>query len=451
MVSVQGRRRTTTFHPDSDLTDRQKRRQAEEFARKFENECNNMGVDVSPNIKLSEFFDVYRRNYGQNLKPKTLRNYQECFRTINAALGHIKLRDLKRVHIDSFFRNLQESGLRLATSYSPNEDFDKVICSLGHSNRTFAAAAGVSVSAVRRIRHGQNISRSSAENIANSLGLSFQKAFLPVADDSPLSASTIKTHHRALSAVLSQAVKWEYIDKNPAKNARLPAPKRSKRYLDEDEIRAFLTALQTAPLKWQALIIVALLGGLRRAELCGLRWVDVDIQNQCIHVRQTSNYIPGVGIYTGTPKTEESERSIKVPMLVFNILNLHKREQEAEEERLGDAWDNEDGRVFTTSFGRPISPDTVSHWVPKFCRENGIKEVNLHGLRHTYASLLIANGVPTVAVASQLGHASPSTTRNIYAHVFVSSKNQAVEVLEHLDAEVDFSRSAEQRIRKIYG
>jgi integrase len=114
------------------------------------------------------------------------------------------------------------------------------------------------------------------------------------------------------------------------------------------------------------------------------------------------------------------------------LLQEYKQWQDAQREKLGDAWEDQDGRVFTTDSGAPLFPDSISQWFTKFIKRSGLPKVTVHSLRHTYASLMIAEGTPLVVVSHQLGHAQPSTTANIYAHVIKSAEAKAAQTFDKL-------------------
>ena len=181
---------------------------------------------------------------------------------------------------------------------------------------------------------------------------------------------------------------------------------------------------------WRALVTFDLLSGLRRAELLGLRWCDVDLDNQLLHVRQTWNYLPKIGCYTDTPKTEGSERPLKISRTAVLLLLDVQRWQERQKEALGDAWLDQDNRIFTREDGAPLFPDSITRWFTGFIKRSGLPKVTVHSLRHTYASLMIADGVPLVNVSHSLGHAQVSTTSNIYSHVIASAEAKALQVFD---------------------
>lgn len=201
-------------------------------------------------------------------------------------------------------------------------------------------------------------------------------------------------------------------------------------HLDEEDARRLLELLQNEPAKYRAAISFDLLSGLRRGELLGLRWSDVDFENETVTIVQTSSYVPGVGIYTDTPKNKTSARPLKLSRSAFFVLRQVQEWQEEQRALCGDRWKDKDGRIFTNDEGAPIHPDALSSWFGDFTRWNGFTEIHVHSLRHSYASLLIAEGTPLVVVSRRLGHAQVSTTANIYAHVIASVDEKAAQITE---------------------
>lgn len=146
--------------------------------------------------------------------------------------------------------------------------------------------------------------------------------------------------------------------------------------------------------------------------------------------------MPGIGCYIDTPKSEGSERILKISQTAVLLLLGVQQWQNQQEEELGDAWCNPDNRVFTREDGRALFPDSISKWFTAFVKRAGLPPVTVHSLRHTYASLMIADGTPLVNVSHSLGHAQVSTTTNIYAHVIAAAEARAAEVFDRFSDDV---------------
>ena len=248
-----------------------------------------------------------------------------------------------------------------------------------------------------------------------------------------LSPKTIREHHVAISSILSSAVKDDIIFDNPAKRADAPKLQyKEQPYLDEIEAVRVIELLADEEMKYRTAIIMLIYSGIRRGELCGLKWDDIDFDNHIIHIRRITQYLPGIGIIEKEPKTPKSIRPIKLAPEAFALLEEHKEWQEGQREYLGTAWiDN--NYVFTQWNGKAIHPDTLTTFFSKFAKKHKLPAgTKLHSLRHTNATLLIASGVPHRTVSNRLGHAQTSTTTNIYAHAIRSADEMASEVIGDL-------------------
>lgn len=427
-------RQYMTWVPEPGMTEAQIKKELERRAVLFEEQVK-AGTSVNANIRFADFADKFMAEYAQlYLKPKTVRTYTENLVRIKQALGHIKLGNLRTAHINRFYLNLQERGVRNRVTAVCKIDLQARIGPQRGALTAFARYAGVSRATVCQAIAGVPVNKKSAEAISAALGMELGKAFTVTTHGEPMAPASVLSYHRTLSSVLSRAVKWGYIQHNPAEAAEKPSlGRREAAYLEEADARRLLELLQAEPIRWRAVITFDLLSGLRRAELLGLRWQDVDLDAPSITIRQTSNYLPGMGVFVSTPKTASSARPLPISRAAVLILLECKRWQEAQREKLGDAWEDKDGRVFTTDTGAPLFPDSVTQWFSAFVARSGLPKVTVHSLRHTFASLMIADGAPLVVVSKQLGHAQTSTTANIYAHAIASAQAKAMQTFDRFN------------------
>ena len=249
-----------------------------------------------------------------------------------------------------------------------------------------------------------------------------------------LSPKTIKHYHTFISSVMERAVKWGMVAENPCR--RVDAPKADRKqiaYMDDEQARAFLAALADEPIDYQAIFTTLLLTGMRRGELLGLEWPDVDFEKGVIHIRRTSQYGGREkGIFTDTTKTEQSMRPISVPQELLSLLRQYRAWQNERRLLLGDAWSAEwaeHPRLFTSTTGTPLHPDVPYNMLHKMLKRHGMEPVSLHSLRHTNATLMIGGGADVRTVSGRLGHSQTSTTLNIYAEFLQSADKAASEGL----------------------
>lgn len=425
-------RRRMVWKPEPGMTKRQIQKELDRQAVLFEEKCRN-GQVLEGNIKFAEFAEKWFADYAEKqLRATTVARYQLLMPRINAAIGHIRLDKLQPHHLMEFYNNLAESGVREDTRYCSAVDFTKLLEKRGITKRTFAKEAGVSVYVLDSVTRGANISTTSAHKIVSALGLPLDQVFTPVGDKDTLAVSTILHHHRLISSMLGTAVKWQLIFSNPCSRVVLPKNKRKEAvYLDEEQAAELLAALDKESMQHQVIVKLLLFTGLRRGELCGLEWKDVDFERAIITVRRSSLYLSGKGIFADETKNDTSTRCMKVSDDAIAMLRVWRAEQAKERLLLGDQWQDND-RLFTAWNGTPIRPDVITAWFHRFVTKNNLPPIHVHSLRHTNATLLIAAGTNLTTVAARLGHADTTTTSKIYAHAIKSADQAAAEVLQDI-------------------
>ncbi len=424
------RKKSMTWVPPQGMSAKKAEKQAQLEAIKFE-EAVNAGTLQDGTIRFEAFAARWLDEYcKKQLKPKTWTEYEKMLKQINQAIGHIKLQDIRTGHLNTFYSNLQEKGMRRDGKCTPTATLAASIKKAGFTQKALAETAGVSIGTIKAALDGKNLSTSCAAKIASALQLSRSELFIAT-EKATLKPNTVHAYHRVISSILSKAVKWGFIPFNVAINAELPKAERKEAIcLDEDDARRMLMLLHHEPIKYRAAITFDLLSGLRRGELLGLHWSDVDFSTETITISETLSYVSGIGLYTDTPKNKTSARVLKLSRSAFVLLNEYKLWQDAQQELLGDRFQNQSDYIFTNEEGAPLHPDALTKWFHRFVSKNSFPDVHIHSLRHTYASLMIADGTPLVVVSKRMGHAQVSTTANIYAHVISSADEKAALVTE---------------------
>ena len=217
----------------------------------------------------------------------------------------------------------------------------------------------------------------------------------------------------------------------------------SQRHGKEVVIKEHQNGFLIVSLKFQTLFIVTIFSGIRREEVLGLKWSDVDFEAMTIDINKAVEYVPSTGIFVKTPKSDAGYRKIFLPMACMDKLRALKDEQKQEIEELGTAWkgsrDIDDSWCFTQEDGNVMHPATPRSKLVRILKaynltcekeEDKLPVISFHELRHTSASILIAQGMETTAVAKRLGHADASTTLRVYAHSFEERDKTASDTLE---------------------
>jgi len=243
--------------------------------------------------------------------------------------------------------------------------------------------------------------------------------------------ATVRRNHQIIHSCLKQAVENRIILWNPADAAKLPRLEDTKvRSMTLEEMGKFLNVLGAD--RWGTAFLCLLGTGLRLGELLGLRWQDVDLDEGIIRIEQSLVRTKEKGLYFDEPKTEKSKRIVPLPGEVIAAIKRHRVEQLELRLVVGANYQNND-LVFCTSTGTPIYPRNFTRKFYELRDKAGVPgDINLHALRHTYATRLLEEGENLKTVQELLGHADISTTANTYSHVSPEVKKKAAAKMDKL-------------------
>ena len=345
---------------------------------KFVTEVQNGLVVDGKSLRFSEFTEIWKRDYGsKELAPSTYKRYCRMLETrLLPYFGHFYINKIRPTDIMKFY-DLLEKDTQLVR------------------------------------KKGNNGSKTKK----------------------PLSGKTILEHHRLLRAMLHKAVYWQLIVSNPAERVQAPKARKPKRKsYDDEQTKILLENLEQLSIedtKYKVAIILTVFTGVRLGELMGLEWQDIDFKNGIISINRSSQYLSDMGVFTKTPKTESSIREIAIPEFIISLLEEYKLWYEEQKSIYDELWANSD-RLFVQSDGKPMHPSTISKWFVKYVAQIGLPVINFHGLRHTNASLLVAQNIDIAVISARLGHAQISTTLDFYVHPLLSHNRKAGYALENL-------------------
>lgn len=354
------------------------KKDAEVELAKFVTEVQNGLVVDGKSLRFSEFTEIWKRDYGsKELAPTTYKRYCRMLETrLLPYFGHFYINKIRPTDIMKFY-DLLEKDTQLVRKSGNNSEKTK----------------------------------------------------------KPLSGKTILEHHRLLRAMLHKAVYWQLIVANPAERVQAPkARKPKRRSYDDEQTKILLENLELLSIedtKYKVAIILTIFTGVRLGELMGLEWQDVDFKNRIININRSSQYLSDMGVFTKTPKTESSIREIAIPEFIISLLEEYKLWYEEQKSIYGELWTNSD-RLFVQADGKPMHPSSISKWFVRYVSTIGLPVINFHGLRHTNASLLVAQNVDIAVISARLGHAQISTTLDFYVHPLLSHNRKAGYALENL-------------------
>ena len=246
-----------------------------------------------------------------------------------------------------------------------------------------------------------------------------------------LSEKSVEGLHNTLCGILSAAVDEGYLTHNPAWRCYKPKGQKKERPVaDEETVKKLITAFEGQSMKYETYFKLVLATGLRRGEACGLKWSDINWHKRTIHVQRGVVKLSHQESITKDPKTSSGDRMVYLSKEMCQLLKAWRKECEWDRQQTANETVSEDDYLFRQPNGKPMNPCTFTYRFKLILKANNLPlDLNVHSLRHTNASLLIAQGVDVRTVASLLGHAQASTTLDIYAHAFDKNKRKAQEKL----------------------
>ena len=246
---------------------------------------------------------------------------------------------------------------------------------------------------------------------------------------SGLNARSVQFCHTTLHAALKYGMKARYLNHNVAELTSPPKQEKYKPYIyTDEEIKRLLAAVEGSVHEIPVKLAIGL--GLRRGEVLGLMWSDVDFRKNTIEVRHNLLCVNGEKSI-GDPKTEAGKRTLVVPEELMKLLRKHKTQQAEKRLALGDRWEDND-LVCCTGNGTPYHAGSYSVMFHRFLERKGLPHCRFHDLRHINATLMLKSGVNMKVCQTRLGHSDISTTMDIYSHVDTEMQSQAANNLNNI-------------------
>ena len=446
---ISGERRlyTKTVYNEDDLTESKFKKFIERMSSDFEDEIEEAyksgvrnlttGILTFPQL-MSEWISTIRANLSESYYlrardvEKRFNEYLTEKNLFNRPLNEIHVRDIQ-LFLNGFSERKAEcTGTACLKQPLPKKVNFRELDRLHIIDR----CASYKLNNV-----SGNVSLKTAEAICDYYDLEFDKYFQENFRVRQYAQETVKGYRRILRAVFNEAVRFEWISKNPVCGTKVAAgsgnsslkPIGEKAVFSIKETQEFLKALDELPEEFinkKIMIKLMLLTGIRCAELHGLRWTDVDFQRKMLRVQRNRLYSPAIGVYEKTPKTKTSEREIPLSDSLVDELKAY-------EDWFRIADDDFDAKrdqyYLACSIKRePENPRGIATWLRNFEQRNGFKAVSCHGLRHTYCSLLLSKNVPIQTVSKYMGHSDSSITLQVYSHFIPDTQERVISALNSI-------------------
>ena len=229
-----------------------------------------------------------------------------------------------------------------------------------------------------------------------------------------LSSNTMRRHHDLLSSALRSAVRQDMLLASPMDRVEPPRSRVKEAFFyDNEELKQLYQLIEGHILELAVKMAGSL--GMRREEICGLRWSSVDFELRKLHIKEART-AAGAEIVQKETKNRSSNRILHMSDDLYRLLRRERARQAERKLALGDAWPDT-GMVAVDAKGNPYSPNAVSLAFTRFIQAHHLPKITLHGLRHTFATVASAQGAPLFDIGKALGHSTPATTGKIYTHL----------------------------------
>ena len=438
---------TKRIYNDKDLTETKFKKYIEKYAYDFEEDVHEAFLDSTDKIKskvltfpqlANEFIENIKNNlsisYYLRAKDvvKKFNQYLEENNLLKEPINSIKVRDIQ-LYLNFFkeYDILPEGSVRLKKDFPKN-----VSLRLLEREKILDRCTSYQFRTNRKC-----ISKLKAYQICRFCNLKFEEYFIEVPNKKQYSPETVKGHRRILRAIFNEALRYEWITKNPVCQTKVGAggsnsslrsvPK--KEVFSIQETKDFLSSLEKIDgdeINKKITLKFMLLTGVRLGEMCGIRWSDIDFSKKVVHIVRARLYHKEFGVYEKVPKTKTSIRDIPLPDSLINDLIKYQKWF-----RLADSdFDNNLDKYYIAIniYREPISKSKVNAWLKSFEIENGFKKISCHGLRHTYCSLLLSQNVPIQTVSKYLGHSDSTVTLKVYSHFMPDTQEKVVNALNNI-------------------
>ena len=389
---------------------------------------------ISPDTLVSEYAHWWLERRKDEISASYYMNCTVAIKDIVENIGGYKLRELNPTIIQRFYDKLDKKE-KTVTTVTAKPELREYMKKKNMGYIQLTEHEGFNSATLCAALAGKNISIEYAKRLADRLGCNVNTIFNVKQTNALYAYETIHKVKRTLRAILSTAKRQRIIADNYASADYISFPKRPAREIDymndEDAKRFYAAADACSDIRYKTAALTLLLTGMRRGELCGLEWSDIDFNEATITIARSVTTVSGFGVVEKEPKTESSKRVIAISDKLISVLTDYKKWYDAYQYDMGDRWQGA-GRLFVAEEGKRLYPGTIDNWVHKICDEAGLPHRTVHSLRHTNITMQIAAGVPLVTVSGRAGHARTSTTTDIYSHFLKSSDKTAAEKLEQL-------------------
>ena len=426
-----------TWKKPLELTETQAKKELQRIALELEERFNKQLNGLLAVDNDITFID-YAERWLEKIKNTRSLNYyvkgRDCLKKFYNYFGNIKLNQITPVMVQGFLDDMMMKKYEKKSARLTG-DLNQYLKSHCIKQVDALKKIGISKSILASANAGYCIRIENAERICNALGLKYEDYFTTEVQSHAYAKETIMKLKRTLATILADAKRQRLVEHNFASRdyiAPIQGYKKEVKILNDKEAKILANYLHTEPNpRWKIALLTVLFMGLRRGELAGLEWKDIDYENKTMTIARSVQDIIGFGLITKEPKTENSKRTISMPDKLIDYLKEYEIWWLNQKKYLGDRLGNTD-RLFCTEDGTDISPGLFRVWLQKTLTKVDLPKVTLHSLRHTNITLQLVAGVDMKTVSARAGHSKASTTSDFYSHFIKNSDIHASEILNKI-------------------
>ena len=426
-----------TWKKPLELTETQAKKELQRIALELEERFNKQLNGLLAVDNDITFID-YAERWLEKIKNTRSLNYyvkgRDCLKKFYKYFGNIKLNQITPVMVQGFLDEMMMKRYEKKSARLTG-DLNQYLKSHCIKQVDALKKIGISKSILASANAGYCLKVENAEKICNALGLKYDDYFTTEEQSHAYAKETIMKLKRTLATILADAKRQRLVEHNFASRdyiAPIQGYKKEVKILNDKEAKILANYLHTEPNhRWKIALLTVLFMGLRRGELAGLEWKDIDYENKTMTIARSVQDIIGFGLITKEPKTENSKRTISMPDKLIDYLKEYEIWWLNQKKYLGDRLGNTD-RLFCTEDGTDISPGLFRVWLQKTLAKVDLPKVTLHSLRHTNITLQLVAGVDMKTVSARAGHSKASTTSDFYRHFIKNSDIHASEILNKI-------------------
>lgn len=426
-----------TWKPSYKMTDKQLQLALKRVATDFEQKIDAEYAGKQKPIATDEtYFNDFAQYWLSKIEKTRTASYyvgaSNAFSKIKEIMQSYRLKDLVPTVLEEIHKKIDDMK-KIEYTIVARDNLEETIYKLFRSKKSFVRNSGVSEQTLKDTIHKHTICYETASKIAIALNLDMDVLFYVQKRIVPYKTSYTEGMKQVIRNTLAEAANLGIVKKNYARRLYIttkhPDVEKIKSMTVEDA-QKLVRVCADIDIRKRLIITFMILTGVRKGEMCGLDWSDIDFENKTVYIRRQYEAVSKKGLMLKEPKTESSIRQFEIPDMLIDILKEYRDWYDHKREEMGELWQGEDNLLVARN-GKRLHPTTIRNWLDDVLELAGLPHCSVHSLRHTNISILIASGVSPVTVAGRVGHAKVSTTTDIYADFLGSSDREASEKLNN--------------------